>query len=310
MISASFPLNIPILAFNGSTNLDASALKTDECTAPPPDNFRVTERSTNFISLAWKPTWYGASYRLSVSQKNASGGWDPLLIPISVVSDTFYTVGNLEPGKEYRFSIATRCNNGDPSVVEGIKDDGTLILELVLGGRIPLDPQPVPDCQNIGLNHNWIGFRVDYQEGGAQISNYFEYKKSSPSTTNQLVTWIRRGYYDNPPIYAARPHDQLFPTNDVPKVPSISPFKVIREIGDSQPPELAGFVSVTEKSFPPTVGLCVFQSKPWMTAYTFTPLFAESAMNPLDPQEGTDRFVFDKTEFRGPIAQSPFTEKP
>jgi hypothetical protein len=297
----------PIMGFHGTLLVETPELKSDECTAPPPDSFRVTERSTNFISLAWEPTWQGATFQLSVSQKNAVGEWEPLLAP-PIIQDTFYRVDNLESGKEYRFMLATRCSNGDPGTLQAYKDDGTLILELVLGGRIPINPQIVEDCQNIPLNYNWVGFRIDYQEGGTMVSNFFEYKKYAPVASAQGATWIMRGYYDNPPIYAAEPGQEKYPIHDVPKVPSIWPFKIIRKLVNSPLKEIAGFVTVSEKNFPPSVGLCVVQSIPWKPAYTFTPLVAESAMNPFDGENSNDRNSTNNTIDVKPIAQSPFTD--
>ena len=297
----------PIMGFHGTLLFETPEFVSEECTAPPPDSFRVTERSTNFISLAWEPTWQGATYQLIVSKKNTAGEWESLLAP-PIIQDTFYRVDNLESGKEYRFMLATRCSNYDPSIFHTYQEDGTLILELVLGGRIPINPQIVEDCQNIPLNHNWVGFRIDYQEGGTMVSNFFEYNQNNPVTSGNGIPQIMRGYYDNPPIYAAEPGQEKYPTHDSPKITSTWPFKIVRKLPNSPFNENAGSVSVTEKKFPPRVGLCVVQSIPWKQAYTFTPLVAESATNPLDGEHDTDRNGTRIIVNVKPIAQSPFTD--
>lgn len=249
------------LAFNRSIWEEHPPLTQNECTAPAPENFRVTERSTNYISLAWTPTSEDASYSLSMAQKNASGGWD-LVYSDMFVHDTFHTAGNLISGTEYRFSLAARCNNGDPSIIVTHIEDGALIIELVLGGRIPNNPQVVEDCANISLSHNWIGFRIDHQEGDALVSNYFEYKKLAPTVSAQQVTWIMRAHYDNPPIYAAEPWTDQYPTHAFPIIPTLNPFKIIRRLSNSPIPEIAGFVVLSEKSSPPSVELCDVKSIP------------------------------------------------
>ena len=295
---------ISISATGESTNPENRTLKSDECSAPTPDSFRVVARSTNFISLAWKPAWVGANQMLSVSQKNALGEWNFLYL-LNNVSGTSYTISNLQSGKEYRFKIATKCSNGDPSVVEGIIDDGALILELVLGGRTPVNPQPVKDCQSIGLNHNWIGFRIDYQDEGNQVSNFFEYKKNLSSTSPQWVTWIMRADNTASSIHAAEPEFEKYPTIALPKIPTDSPFKIIIDLPNSPQNDLAGYISVTEK--PGNVGLCTYLFKSWNSAYTFTPLIAEVAMSPFDVPGAQNRFGFGSIHGK-PFAQSPFSE--
>ena len=49
-------------------------LQADECTAPPPDSFRITSIGTNIISLAWNPVWIGAGHTVVVLEKNSAGG--------------------------------------------------------------------------------------------------------------------------------------------------------------------------------------------------------------------------------------------
>lgn len=296
-----------LLAFNCSTLEEYRPLTQNECTIPAPEDFRVTERSTNYISLAWMPSSEGSGYSLSVAQKNLSGGWDLVFSGI-IVYDTFYTVGNLTPGAEYRFSLAARCSNGDPSIIVTHIEDGALILELVLGGRIPNNPQVVEDCANISLSHNWVGFRIDHQEGGALVSNYFEYRRHAQTASAQQVTWIMRARYDNPPIYAARADNQRFPTHGTPIIPALSPFNIIRDLFFEPEPEVAGFVVVAEKTFPPRVGLCVLQSEPWMSTYTFTPLVAESAAKPSGLLNPDDRIGDKHPDLGKPRAQNPFNE--
>ncbi len=297
----------PIMGFHGTPLFETPEFASEECTAPPPDSFRVTERSSNFISLAWEPTWQGATYQLIVSKKNTAGEWESLLAP-PIIQDTFYRVDNLESGKEYRFMLATRCSNYDPSIFHAYQEDGTLILELVLGGRIPINPQIVEDCQNIPLNHNWVGFRIDYQEGGTTISNFFEYNQNNPVTSGNGIPQIMRGYYDNPPIYAAEPGFEIHPTHGNPIIPSTIPFKITRKLAISPFPEVAGSVTVSKKNFPPRVRLCVVPFSNWKPAYTFTPLIAESAMQPFGGQHGTDRDGIGNTVDVKPIVHSPFSD--
>jgi hypothetical protein len=257
--------------------------------------------------LAWEPTWQGATYQLIVSKKNTAGEWESLLAP-PIIQDTFYRVDNLESGKEYRFMLATRCSNYDPSIFHAYQEDGTLILELVLGGRIPINPQIVEDCQNILPSHNWIGFRIDYQQGGTMVSNFFEYNPNYPVASGQGVTQIMRGFYDNPPIYAAEPGFEIHPTHSNPIVPSITPFKITRKLANSPFPEVAGFVTVSRKNFPPRVSICVVPFSNWKPAYTFTPIIAESAMHPFGRRNAPERNSTTHTVNVKPIAQSPFSD--
>jgi Fibronectin type III domain. len=144
------------------------------CNAPAPTNFRITERSANFIVLAWDPAWQGATHTLAILESNGQGGWIGVDTLHQVTGDS-YTAGGLTPGQTYRFVIATNCEDGSPSLIKWDSTGSTLIIDLSIDGKNPLTPHQHVPCENIPLNMPWKGFRVAHVGGSPLLRNEFEF---------------------------------------------------------------------------------------------------------------------------------------
>lgn len=163
----------------------------DECNMPPPDSFRVTQIGTHFISLAWHPVSPGADHYMEVYEDDGNGGWDLINVFPSVMGST-KTVDELTPNTKYKIKIYTKCSNGEPGILPSVVDPLTLILELTIGGRVPLQPQIV-DCHNIRYlepQNEWVGYRVSTVFKGTAIVEYFEFKGVEES--GSIYPQIRR----------------------------------------------------------------------------------------------------------------------
>ena len=216
-----------VSASNVPPNVEPQSIKTDVCEAPPPDNFRITSVGSNFISLAWQPAWVGATHTLAVLEKNGSGIWVSLNT-LNIVPDTAYTVPNLQPGSEYRFIIATNCTLGEPSVIKAKRDGITLILELTINGRTPLNPVAI-DCHNIAYkNYNWVGFKVESTtKEGVKTSSLFEFVPYGDGNAGAGI--ISKGYiarvdYGNRIV--ATNEAFRWPTNVNPALAGDNPFRM------------------------------------------------------------------------------------
>ena len=208
-----FGFNTPLWAKNGGPLTPISELSP--CYAPAPDSFRITEMSSNSIRVDWQAVASGLSYSLEILRKNSAGGWD-LLHAISYITDNFYYFeGNDPGGTSYRFKLRTNCSVGNPSEYFVGLDGITTILELILGGRTPINPLPI-FCTNIPLNiYNWVGFKVskhvpgegivsslfEYDENGADVSSPFSFPSRMylrrVDTDNLIVASTETGEYPN-----------------------------------------------------------------------------------------------------------------
>jgi hypothetical protein len=219
-------------------------LKGGECAAPPPTNFRITSIGGNFIALAWIPVWLDATHTLEVFKNDGLGSWIHLNT-LHNVQDSSRTVDNLESGTEYRFVIATNCGSGEPSELKGIIDGITLIVDLVIDGRRPAIPASV-DCENIPLNFDWVGFKIQYMLEGQRIENFFEFVVvEGGGTTNNFFSKveIRRTFRDNA-IVAINPFED-WPTCDVPGLFDVgTPFRMARLINGGPSKELIGWIDL------------------------------------------------------------------
>lgn len=270
-----------VFGFHGDDSLGFLPIKGEVCEAPAPDSFRITSTGGNFISLAWIPAWQGATHVLTVSEKNASGGWNTQFIFPNVEGST-YTVDSLKGGKEYRFRIATKCSSGDPSELSAYVDGIALIVELTLLGRTPKNPTPV-SCHGIEYKkHNWVGFMVS----GEGSSNIFEVVPNEVSESP--FAYIKRVYTSNS-IVAVNPQG-AFPNEIIPVIEDVpSPFRIIRLFADGPEPEDIGKIEIIKNNTnPPTIDFCVESPStiPWKNQYTFRALTAKETIK--SPPGGAD----------------------
>jgi len=287
--------------------IQKTSIASETCTLPPPDSFRITSVSSNYISLAWNPTWVGALYDLSIFEKNNSGGWTASTI-VTNISGTSFAAENLIAGKEYRFKIASKCSTSDPSELTSFIDGITLIVELTTAGKTPLNPAQV-NCLGIAYKnpaYKWVGFRVSHYGEGGLISNLFEFEETeSPGSGNNYYSKIKIKRVITDPIIVAA--DQIGEWPD-PIVKS-NPFYMLDNSNEGNPIDI-GTIQVTRNlTFPPTIDLCQISSiPPWNDFYTFEALVAFKVSSSLSPTESENRIKSTPDITSTLQVQNPFKE--
>lgn len=274
-------------------------LQADECTAPPPDSFRITSIGTNIISLAWNPVWIGAGHTVVVLEKNSAGGWLPLKV-IYNLSGTGYTIDSLKSGTQYRVAISTNCVSGGTSERTASKDPITLILDLTIEGRTPTKPTVI-GCANVPVGKNWIGYRVDYIADIGSASNTFEFVLDGENVS------LKREILDNPIVAVNKAHD--WPTCNDPSISGVgSPYKMIRLLPNGTW-ETIGYVSAIKHFDPPRIEMCPIYIHPvyppWNGNYLFTALFADNATSHDDCSESSGYTIAPSFNIN---VQSPFNQ--
>jgi hypothetical protein len=248
----------------------------DQCNLPAPDSFRITQVGGDFISLAWNPIFPGANHQLVVLESDGMGGWVTILIENQVSGDT-YRADNLEPGISYRFVVATKCANGDPSEIKAIIDGITLILDLVIDGRKPVNPIYVGSCQYIPKGFDWIGFSVLTIDGDSPIENYFELlpKGIETSNSNSSKKFELKRFAIDHPIVASNELG-MWPNCDEPQIKAWNGIvRIDKLIGGGIGREIVGYVDIAEMIFPSGYYICPDYDHPdfpWKSNYQFKPM--------------------------------------
>lgn len=288
-----------VLPANGEPSPEVYAAGVS-CDAPPPENFRVTTRGTHFIGLEWEPIFEGADHFLEVFEETSSGDWS-LLETFTSVQASSQNVTGLLPGKRYRFKIATKCSNGDPSTLVSIIDDSTVILELTLGGRMPIEPQVKGDCEPLeylGPKNEWVGYKVSYQEGDVIVTNFFEFV--GPEESTEGVPQLRRFITYNDIV--AADEDGLFPRETLPEVDlQYDEYVYMGKIFNGFFQQI-GLVDISLQTDPVAVTICKVHNGSWNESFTFEPMVARKASNVIPNNRtfvSTNRFVV-----QNPIGES------
>jgi hypothetical protein len=168
----------------------------DECNAPAPEDFRKVSEGPGYVTLAWEPVESGATHLLTVSEVLADGS-EVIVQTFDGISAVTKKVEGLKHRTRYKFRIYTRCADGTPSLIPSEVDIITLIIELTLAGRKPVNPQPI-HCTGIDYqnpDYEWIGFRLQRVKGDKLLyENYFEFERQG--VAGELVS-IKRADANN-----------------------------------------------------------------------------------------------------------------
>ena len=168
-----FFLSFEDLKATTSPIYEASMLNS--CSAPPPDSAKVSILANGDFMLTWIPKNSNDKFFIfTLKQNTNSGTWDTIS-KIQHVPGNSRIIPSAGRGW-YKFGISTECTNGEHGVPVIIGPTG-LILDLVLTGRLPVNPTIVEECTEISYeNFNWVGFKVEYEGAGySQLLNYFEF---------------------------------------------------------------------------------------------------------------------------------------
>jgi len=255
----------------------STSLNTEACNAPPPDSFRVTSIGGSFVSLAWTPAWINATHTLTVSKKDANGNWI-VEYTLPDVPGSSFSVDQLIGGKNYKFTIRTKCGTGEPSELTSSIEHIAAIVELTIAGRNPSNPQPI-GCNGIKYqDHDWVGFSVR----GEGASSLFEVVINEDSDVP--IAYINRVHVESGTIVATDDNG-VAPTLIAPEVPNVFlPFQMWHLGPIDTKIGAVGLVIHTKK--PPTIDLCPDPNKPMKSGYTFTALTAESVQSADRPGKG------------------------
>jgi len=303
----------PILANIDSFQSKKDTFLNEQCDVPAPDSFRFTDAGTNFIDLAWHPSWNDATHTLIVQKENISGGWTTQNSYYNIPGSS-YTVSNLEYRSKYRFIIATNCvTNNTPSTKVAYFDHIAFILDLTIQGRTPTNPTVVPgSCPAISYQaYNWVGFKVETINGFAPTSTFYEFSPGVDINSGSLYPIIKRV---NPsgPIFAvgATPvGSTTFPKVPSPKIIRIlgSTSFLIRHYLSETDWIIVGNVRVNlvESNNGNTVQICIDDPN-WNQAYNLVPLTAQIANGfaALSTGEGSKSQFFSEFTAQNPFAST------
>lgn len=283
----------------------------EQCNLPAPDSFRITQAGGDFIKLAWKPIFPGATHQLTIMESDGAGGYVTILEENHVPGDT-YIAEDLLPGTGYRFVLATKCPSGDPSEVKTIIDGITLIVDLMVNGRTPVNPKQTGDCEFIPAELGWAGFNIFTLDGGFFSNNYFEVKRQSQQTINgnsqDRIQVLRRNLSGN--IFAV--NDQGFwPDCNFLKYSIIGTrFRVERKL-ETGGIEIIGYVNVAFNSLPPSFKICPDYSDPvypWKSNFTFQPIVAQkigdAELCPGDRYNNEKNLELNNLKFENPFTSN------
>lgn len=249
----------------------SSVLLAEPCEAPAPDSFRVTAIIEGSVHFAWSPAWFGATHTLKLMQADSNGAWGTIHLYPNVPDSTF-TIAGLEAGF-YRASISTNCSWGQPSQIE--MEERFKIIELVVGGRVPINPVVVEGCTPIQMdNHAWVGFRVRDTETGVFNIFEFTYEDGTKPTIKRV---------GNDVIVAANDADH-FPAGEF-LVKTQSPVKMNDRRYEGEEAEI-GYVQVVGNPVDGVVEICIatVAPAPWKPQYQLSTL--TSAMPTAPPGGG------------------------
>jgi hypothetical protein len=153
----------------------------------------------------------------------------------------------------------------------------TLIIELTLAGRKPVNPQPV-NCSGIEYNNpenEWVGFRIYRFDEGKIIENLFEFERIEE--TNNVK--IKRVEQEN--ILVAANEANKFPTEFTDIIFSINPFNLGESNLNGDSILLFGKIKVELNGWSSgTVSLCPDGSG-WNQDYFYEPMTAQKVEGPI-----------------------------
>lgn len=284
----------------------------EPCNLPAPDSFRITQVGGDFIKLAWKSVFPGANHQLTIMESDGAGGYVTILVENNVPGDT-YNADNLTPGTIYRFVLATKCPSGDPSEVKTIIDGITLIIDLMLNGRKPANPNQSGNCEFIPASYNWVGFNIYTYDSNIFMNNYFEVRRIENQTINGTssarIQVLRCNLFGN--IFATI-EEGLWPDCDIKKytINNGTRFKVIRLLPSGNI-EVIGYVDVAFNNTPSSFKICPDYTDlnfPWKTNFIFEPLIAQKTSLPEYCEEDKPSNQRTQRDFNIKI-ENPFGSK-
>lgn len=243
----------------------------DYCDAPAPDNFSVTGMASDLVTLGWDPAMPGAMHTLELLVEE-NGAWKSLWINPEVPGDAI-VLDNLEPGN-YLARLATNCETGETGEEFTDLPIRFKIIDLVIVGRMPKNPQVVENCQQIDyLNHKWTGFSVT--EIATGLTNYFEFVWNGEGSPK-----IKRVIRDHPIVAVNFNGNYPISPDDI--IKANSPFGInhLLESGN------AGIINIGGidcwSSTPDHIGICKNENGnpvPWKPEYRFEALVAEGILD-------------------------------
>lgn len=296
-------------ANNSSINFEAESYHlSDPCNVAAPDSFRVTSVGYQFFTLAWRPAFAGAEHHLTVIATDTLTGTDSLYY-FWLGSDSTYTLQGIDSKKSYELQLRTVCSNGEPgSEFVVVWPDGGTIIELVLGGRTPLNATPIA-CKKIEYfdpNNEWVGFQLTKNIEGVLTTSLFEVELIvNPAGFAESIKYYR---LDEPNILVAAE----FITNTYPTLqgdPDID-IDYLFKIGErDQNGVFHGFGTVNlviHSDF--SINLCASWNP--NSLYSYETLVASEVMPPICNGCPPNQTISKKNEtlFAPIVVQNPVTE--
>jgi hypothetical protein len=159
-----------------------------------------------------------------------------------------------------------------------------VILDLVIDGRMPINPVPiVPPCTPILYqNYKWVGFKVETSLDLGSSLNYFEFGLGDDG-----VPQILRVLYG--PQIVATDQEGTFPIQQPPfnKVELSSNTFEIRRV-DGASPVIIGTIEVNYNPVQKTVQICKKSNSSWASGYSYRTMVSNE-VNGLDSNNFAER---------------------
>jgi hypothetical protein len=195
----------------------------------------------------------------------------------------------------------------EPSSTPAVLELPKIILDLVVGGRIPINPQPIENCGAININQHWLGFKVINND-----NNSWSLFEVEPFPDKFVIRRLSEAAV----LVAARSSDLLYPINLGESITTTDRFHSIRDLQISDPfLSDVGKINYTQifTKFGQLVGVgwCVDQGSnpPWKPNYTFIPLKANATF--IAPPGSNENITnFSGEDLGGKImVNNPFSDK-
>ncbi len=252
------------------------------CDAPAPTNFEVTSMASDLVTLGWDPSVAGATHTLELMIEE-NGAWITLWINPEVPGESI-VLDNLEPGS-YLARLATNCESGEAGINVIDLNFDFKIIDLVVVGRLPKNPEIVQDCNQILYwKYEWVGFIILEKE----TNRYYIFEIDINTSDWSDHVFVRRLH--NESIVAVNDFG-IFPTMPNQLVNVYSPIK----FHDLENPNIEVGHVILERVFPfpgPIVlkmcNLLSDPNKPWSNSYEFIPLVANDVIIDLPPDNASE----------------------
>ncbi|MEZ4926612.1 MAG: hypothetical protein R3A50_10065 [Saprospiraceae bacterium] len=296
---------LSVSASNESSEFHENETNPANCELPPPDSFHIISRSSELIELAWNPISVDAIHTLKAyTRPDSSSAWELFGEYYDLPGSTFSLSGP-GLGQNCRLLLYTNCGFGEPSIYPAVLELDKIIIDLVVGGRIPINPVPV-SCTRVNLdNHDWVGFKVIENIPGSLFPEGFLFEIIKTGKDHLEINRILPNNVivaaDQDHIYPSDPSDLIRIYDDAFRVVKLLPTGGFFDVG-----------RIEVKFYQPgnKIDICIKNEVPkWNSNFTYTTLVAEETEESPNPKSTYSLFYSQNIQEKTNIirSNSPFS---